>query len=47
MKTEELKAKIAIDKWLLHIIYIHDEAALNELVQLAQELEEGSEHFDE
>ena len=47
MMTEELKAKIAIARWLLHIVYTHDEAALHELVELAQVLEEESEHFDE
>lgn len=38
MMTEDLKAKIVIAKWLLHIIYTHDEAALDELVILAEKL---------
>ncbi len=37
--TEELKVKIQIARWLLHIVYTHDEDALHELIELAGRLE--------
>lgn len=40
MMTEELKVKIEIARWLLHIIYTHDGEHLDALVRLAEELED-------